>query len=107
MSMPGLTDRHGLALSTRSSSAVEHLDRGLDLQLSLNAGGVEGLTKAVEADPEFAVGHAALAFAHWYRANLPAAQASLKQAQALAQNTLPRERQQLGLLADFMNGAAA
>lgn len=105
--MPDLTDRHGLALSTGSAEAVEQYDRGLDLQLSLNAGGVEGLAAAVAADPDFCLGHAALAFAHWYRANLPAAQASLKAAQALAARTLPRERQHLDLVGDFIEGRAA
>jgi hypothetical protein len=61
--MPELDDRHGLALSTRSPIAVERYVQGLDLQLSLNDGGVERLRSAVEADPEFALGHAALAFA--------------------------------------------
>src|SRR5262249_49758820 len=102
--MPQLTDRHGLALSSRSTAAGEQYDRGLDTQLSLNAGGVEGLTAAVSADPEFALGHAALAFAHWYRAQLPEAQASLETAQSLAENTEPRERQHLGLVVDFING---
>src|SRR6185295_8075491 len=84
-SMPTLTDRHGLALSSRSPSAVERYDHGLDLQLSLNAGGVEGLASAVEADPEFALGHAGLAFARWYRSDIPAARASLQQAQTFAE----------------------
>jgi tetratricopeptide (TPR) repeat protein len=105
--MPDLTDRHGLALSTRSAEAVEQYDRGLDLQLSLNAGGVEGLAAAVATDPDFAVGHAALAFAHWYRADLPAAQVSLKTAQALAENTGARERQHLEIVGDFLDGRAA
>ena len=105
--MPDLTDRHGLALSTRAADAVQQYDRGLDLQLSLNAGGVEGLAAAVAADPDFALGHAALAFAHWYRADLPNATARLKAAQALAENTLPRERQHLALMVDFIEGRAA
>jgi hypothetical protein len=69
--MPDLTDRHGLALSSRSPSAVEAYVKGLDLQLSLNAGGVEGLAAAVQADPEFATAHAALAFALCYRSDIP------------------------------------
>ena len=68
--MPDLCDRHGLALSTRSPRAVEQYVQGLDQQLSLNAGGVEGLTAAVEADPEFALGYAGLAFAQWYRQDI-------------------------------------
>jgi tetratricopeptide (TPR) repeat protein len=104
--MPDLTDRHGLALSTRSAEAVEQYDRGLDLQLSLNAGGVAGLAAAVAADPDFALGHAALAFAHWYGADLPSAQASLKAARAVGGNTGPRERQHLELVGEFLDGRA-
>lgn len=104
--MPSLTDRHGLALSTRSPVAVERYDQGLDLQLSLNAGAVEALTSAVQADPEFALGHAALAFAHWYRYNLPAAQASAQNATALAGDTSPRERQHLQIVDAFIGGEA-
>jgi tetratricopeptide (TPR) repeat protein len=105
--MPDLADRHGHALSTRSPLAVERYDRGLDLQLSLNAGGVEGLASAVEADPTFALGYAALAFAHWYRSDIPAAKASLQQAEALADATLPRERQHIQIVSKFIGGAGA
>lgn len=106
--MPTLADRHGLALSTRSPVAVERYDQGLDLQLSLNAGGVEGLTSAVEADPEFALGHAGLAFAHWYRSDIPAAKASLRQARALAGSLeTPRERQHLQIVGRFIGGEGA
>ena len=105
--MPDLTDRHGLGLSTRSAGAVEAYDRGMDLQLSLNAGGVEALAQAVEADPAFALGYAALAFAQWYRSDVAEAQATLKQAQPLAESLPPRERQHLGLVTDFVNGGAA
>jgi tetratricopeptide (TPR) repeat protein len=105
--MPDLADRHGLALSTRSTVAVERYIQGLDLQLSLNAGGVEGLASAVEADPGFALGHAAQAFAHWYRSDIPAAKSSVQQAQALAGDTLPRERQHIEIVSKFIGGEAA
>ena len=105
--MPDLADRHGLALSTRSPIAVERYVQGLDLQLSLNAGGVEGLASAVEADPDFALGHAGLAFAHWYRSDVPTATVSLQQAQALAGAALPRERQHIQIVSTFIGGEAA
>jgi len=103
--MPDLEDRYGFALSTRSPIAVERYVQGLDLQLSLNAGGVEGLGSSVEADPQFALGYAALAFAHWYRSDVPAAKASLQQAQALAGSLqTPRERQHLQIVGRFIGG---
>jgi tetratricopeptide (TPR) repeat protein len=105
--MPTLTDRHGLALSTRSPVAVERYVQGLDLQLSLNAGGVEGLASAVAADPAFALGHAALAFSQWYRSDIPAAQASVQQAQARAAGTSPREQQHLQIVGKFIGGEGA
>jgi tetratricopeptide (TPR) repeat protein len=80
---------------------------GLDRQLSLNAGAVDVLTSAVEADPEFALGQAGLAFAHWYRSNIPAAKASLQRAQSLVGDALPRERQHVELLARFVGGDGA
>jgi tetratricopeptide (TPR) repeat protein len=105
--MPDLTDRHGLALTTRSPIAVERYVQGMDRQLSLNAGGVEGLASAVDADPAFALGHAGLAFAQWYRSDIPSARASLQRAQALIENTSPRERQHIQLVGTFIGGEGA
>jgi tetratricopeptide (TPR) repeat protein len=105
--MPELSDRHGLALSARSSSAVEEYIEGLDLQLSLNAGGVAGLAAAVQADPDFALGHAGLAFAHWYRSDLPAARASVQQACALLGDVTPRERRHVEIVAAAVAGEGA
>ena len=48
------------------------------------ASGGEGLASAVEADPAFALGHAALAFAQWYRSDILAAKASIQKAQGHA-----------------------
>src|SRR4051794_36010273 len=80
MTMPDLRDRHDLVLSTRSPSAVEQYVHAMDRQLSLNAGGVEGMTAALEADPAFALGQAGLAFAQWYRQDVPAAKVSVQKA---------------------------
>src|SRR6266566_4442079 len=104
--MPDLCDRHGLALSTHSPAAVEHYIQGLDQQLSLNAGGVEGLTAAVEADPELALGYAGLAFAQWYRQDVPAAKASAAKARSLAGHTTPREQRHVEIVNAFVNGEA-
>ncbi|MFN8636979.1 MAG: hypothetical protein U0893_24290 [Chloroflexota bacterium] len=105
--MPDLTDRHGYRLSTRVPDAAEAYVTGLDLQLSLNAGGVEGLVAAVQTDPEFAAGYAALAFAQWYRSDVAAGRASLQEAQRLAVMATSREQRQIGLVAGFVNGEAA
>src|SRR4051812_40017013 len=99
-------DRHGLTLTTHAPIAAEQYVLGLDRQLSLNAGGVETLTAAVAADPDFALGYAALGFAQWYRQDVPAAKASVQQARALTGNTTPREQQHVALVGMFVDGAA-
>jgi tetratricopeptide (TPR) repeat protein len=104
--MPGLCDRHGLALSTHLPHAVEQYIMGLDQHLSLNAGGVEGLAAATEADPEFALGYAGLACAQWYRQDVSAAKASAGQARALAASTTPREQRHVEIVDAFVNGEA-
>ena len=105
--MPLQHDRHGLPISTSSSRAAEQYVLGIDRQLSLNAGGVEALTAAVEADPDFALGHAALAFAQWYRSDVPASRVSLQQARDLAAATLPREQRHIEIVGAFLDGEAA
>jgi tetratricopeptide (TPR) repeat protein len=105
--MPTLTDRHGLKLSTGAPSAAEEYVKGLDLQLSLNAGSIEALTAAVEADPDFALGHAALAFAQWYRSDVAASNVSIQKARALAAGTLPREQRHIEIVSAFLKGEAA
>jgi hypothetical protein len=105
--MPDLRDRHNLVLSTRSPSAVEQYIQALDLQLSLNAGGVDGLTKAVETDPDFAVGQAGLAFAQWYRQDVPAAKVTVQQARALAPSTTQREQRHVEIVGAVIDGQSA
>ena len=105
--MPDLRDRQGYALSARSPIAAERYVEGLDRQLSLNAGGVEGLSAAVQADPGFALGYAGLAFALWYRQDVPAAKVSLDRARALVGDLTPRERQHVEIVGAFVDGEAA
>ncbi|MGE3271406.1 MAG: hypothetical protein AB7P40_21840, partial [Chloroflexota bacterium] len=105
--MSVLTDRHSLPISTRSTRAADLYVDGLDRQLSLNAGGVEALTAAIEADPDFAMGYAALAFAQWYRGDVPASKVSLKKARELAAGSLPREQRHIEIVGAFLDGEAA
>jgi tetratricopeptide (TPR) repeat protein len=105
--MPTLHDRHGLPISTSSARAAEQYVLGLDRQLSLNAGSVEALTAAVEADPSFALGCAALAFARWYRSDIPASKISMAQARELAPHALPREQRHIEIVGLFLDGEAA
>lgn len=54
-------DRSGLHLSTDSAEAAAAYRRGIDRILAVQPGQVEPLTESVEADPDFALAHAALA----------------------------------------------
>ncbi|WP_240529784.1 FAD/NAD(P)-binding protein [Streptomyces mangrovisoli] len=53
-------DGHGLPLSTHAAAAAAHR-RGLDRVLKVRSGARECFERAVELDPGFALGHAALA----------------------------------------------
>ena len=75
-----LRDRYDLPLSTRSPAAAERYVEAIDRVLSQNAGLMESMQAAVEADPGFALGWADLAFIQAYQRRPEAARASLKRA---------------------------
>lgn len=56
-------DRYGLGLSTTSAEAAAAYVAGVDAFLASQGGWAEAWRRAVDADPEFALAHAALAFA--------------------------------------------
>src|SRR5689334_4182011 len=101
--MPDLQDRHVLALTTRSDIAVEQYVNGRDQQLLLNAGRVDELAAAVSPVPQFARGHAALAFARWYRQDVPGAKAAAETATGLVPATTPREQRHVEIVHAFVN----
>src|ERR671918_315969 len=67
-----LLDRYGLPLSTSSTAARDAYVAGVDCVLSAAHGDQAHLERAVEADPDFALAHAALARARFLMANVPA-----------------------------------
>jgi Tfp pilus assembly protein PilF len=58
-----LTDRYGLLLSTTSSAARQAYVEGCEAKLTMYPGAIEAFDHAIEADPGFALAHAARAHA--------------------------------------------
>jgi tetratricopeptide (TPR) repeat protein len=105
-----LRDAYGLPLSTGSPAAVEAYDRGVRALLGFGAETVASFEAAVAADPDFALGRAALAVALYLDEQIPAARAEIERATALgaAQSAAltARERRHLGALGLFVAGRA-
>jgi tetratricopeptide (TPR) repeat protein len=97
-------DRYGLELSTASAAARDAYVAGGDCLLSANAGGEAHLLAAVAADPQFALGHAALARAYFVVAKVAEARASAATARTLAAGASPRERSHVNALCLAIEG---
>ena len=72
-----LTDRYELALSTASAAARDAYVEGCAAKLTMYPGAIEGLDRAIAADPGFALAHAARAHLLLERGDAAAAQASM------------------------------
>ncbi|MEM9634049.1 MAG: tetratricopeptide repeat protein [Pseudomonadota bacterium] len=101
-----LTDEYGNAISTSSSQARDHYDRGVRLFLSANYGAIEAFEDATSADPGFALGHAALARALTMSARMSDAKASIAKSQELAASADFRERAHIGMMSTLLSGKA-
>src|SRR5712691_8447732 len=75
-------DRAGLPLSTTSERAAEQYRLGVDAFLSANAGVEQAFEAALEADPDFALGHAGRARGLQARGAVPAAKEAIGRARA-------------------------
>lgn len=101
------TDSRGLPISTSSVGAARHYREGVDLLLSAWPGALDELAKAIEADPDFALGHAALARLHAIRAEPAKARAHIGTAtEIVARNGTAREKSHVATLALAITGAA-
>lgn len=74
-------DSHGLPLSTTSDEAARHYREGVDLMHSLWPGGAAELDAAINADPDFALAHAARARLHAMHMEMAAAREQIAVAQ--------------------------
>jgi hypothetical protein len=99
------TDSRGLPISTSSTDAARHYRDGVDLLLSAWPGAGEAFRHAVDADPEFALAHAALARLHAIRAEPADAQARIAEATKLAATKgTPREQSHVAALSFAVHG---
>jgi hypothetical protein len=88
------TDRYGLPLSTKSAAAVRHYRGCVDLLLGENFVPIGPLIACVEADPEFAMGHALLGLLQCLKGDGEGGLERLRAAHELAEETATRREQQ-------------
>ncbi len=99
-----LQDRYGLTLTTSSAAARDAYVAGVDCILMANAGVEEHLGRAIEADPGFALAHAAMARGFFVKAQVPEARAAAALARELAARATPREQGHVNALALAIEG---
>ncbi|MBM3646964.1 MAG: tetratricopeptide repeat protein [Alphaproteobacteria bacterium] len=99
-----LADRYGLAISTSSNAARDAYVAGVDCLLSAVHGDQAHLGRAVEADPEFAVAHAALARARFLMADVPGARQAAAHARGLTAKATDREQSHVDALCLAIEG---
>jgi tetratricopeptide (TPR) repeat protein len=86
-----LTDRYGLPLSTTRSAARDAYVEGCAAKLTMYPGAIEAFDRAIAADPDFALAHAARAHALLERGNVVEARASMAAAKSRAAGLSVRE----------------
>jgi tetratricopeptide (TPR) repeat protein len=87
-----LTDRYGLLLSTISPGARDAYVEGCAAKLTMYPGAIEAFDRAIAADPDFALAHAARAHALLERGDGAAACASMAAANSRKAGLTAREK---------------
>ena len=99
-----LTDRYDQPISTSSEVARDAYVAGVDCVLAAAHGDQGLLARAVEADPDFALAHAALARARFLMADVAGARQSAAQARELGARATPREQSHIDALSLAIEG---
>ena len=86
-----MTDRYDLPLSTACSAARDAYVEGCEAKLTMYPGAIEAFDRAIAADPEFALAHAARAHLLLERGDAAAARAAIEAASSLAAGVSARE----------------
>ncbi len=102
-----LNDRYGLPLSTASSAARDAYVAGVDSVISGVAGYREHLARALEADPDLALAHLALARGLFMDAEGVPARAAVARARELAARASPREQSHVNAIGLGVEGKPA
>jgi Tfp pilus assembly protein PilF len=101
-----LEDRYGLPLSTSSQLARDAYVEGVDCILSAVGSPEARFERALEADPDFALAHAALARTLLVAGQVPQARAAAARSRVLAERATPRERDHANALGLSTEGRA-
>ena len=99
-----LTDLYGLPLSTSSSAARDAYMQGCMAKLTMYPGVIETFDRAIEADPTFALPHAARAHALLERGDVARARASIAKATDLVAGLAEREASHVAYFASLVAG---
>ena len=101
-----LRDAYGLELTTDSRAAADAYDRGVAALLGFGADTMTAFEASVAADPDFALGRAALAVTRYLEEQIPEGRAEMERAVATAKAAAltPRERRHVEALALWVAG---
>jgi tetratricopeptide (TPR) repeat protein len=100
------TDRYGNSLATSAAAAARYIV-GVDALFAARTGVLEALAEAVAIDPDFALGHAALARAHQMFGNRAPAKAAIAKARELAVRLSGREASHVAAMGLVLDGQGA
>jgi len=99
-----MQDRYGLELSTTSEVARDAYVDAIDRMLAADAGVEEQLGAALDADPEFALAHIALARQHHLNARGGEARDAVERAGELSSAASEREQRHVEILSKVIGG---
>jgi tetratricopeptide (TPR) repeat protein len=101
-----LTDRYDLSVSTASPGARDAYAQGCEAKLTMYPGAIEAFGRAIAADPDFALAHAARAHALLERGDAAAARESMAAAKSLAAGLSAREASHVAFFGLLVAGSA-
>jgi len=101
-----LKDRYDLALSTTSPAARDAYIAGTEAKLTAHPGAIQAFDRAIQADPGFALPHAAKAHALLERGDAAAARAAISAANALTSGLTDRETSHIAFFGLLVAGDA-
>jgi tetratricopeptide (TPR) repeat protein len=101
-----LTDRYGLPLATASPSARDAYVQGCEAKRTMYPGAIEAFSRAIAADPGFALAHAVRAHALLERGDAAAARESMAAAKSLDAGLSAREASHVAFFGLLVAGNA-
>lgn len=99
-----LDDRYGQAISTASGEVRDAYVTAVDVLLSANAGAVEAFERVIALEPSLALAHAGRGRALQVLGRAAEARVALATAQQAAVGASARERSQIAIFHDLVNG---